>query len=287
VELKKTTYQKELVNKESWLTRDIQFTTFKVKDKQKAHFYSQLHLLVNSGFDIGASLNLLIEESEGKWLELLKSVLEKVIKGKLLSQALESNKHFTAYEYESLKIGEESGVIANVFLELATYYERKIELRRKFINVMMYPTMVVLVSAGVIIFMLRIVVPMFQDMFKRFNAELPGLTKFVIKASESVKIALPILLLVVLIIWCVNYFGKSSKWLAWQKEKILFSIPRLGRFFKKNLQGRFSQNMKLLLNSGTSLTRSLELTKNMLSNQHYEKAIEHTIQQVSEGTPLS
>lgn len=288
MELKQSTYQKTIESepKESWLTRDIQITPFKVKDKQKAQFYGQLNLLVRSGFDLGAAFNLLIEESKGKWQELLEEILNEVIQGKLLSSVLEENVHFTQHEAESLRIGEESGLIEEVFKELASFYDRKLALRRKFVSVMTYPIIVIVVSLLVIVFMLRIVVPMFEDMFTRFNAELPGLTKFVINASEAMKVIFPILLISVLILWLVNRFGKSIHWLVWQKERLLFSIPRLGSFIKKNLQGRFSQNMKLLLNSGTPLTKSLELTKNMLGNKHYEKALTQVISQVSEGKQL-
>jgi len=282
----KTKNLKAELSAEKWWNKDIQLTKFKVKDKFKAQWYSQLQLLVQSGFDLGASLELLKNEASGKWKEQQEIIFSLVVKGQLLSEVLSESTYFSAYESESIKIGEESGRIQEVLYELGKFYERKIELRRKFINVMMYPVIIVLVSIAVIAFMLRIVVPMFQDMFKRFDAELPSLTKFVIRASEWTGVLLPFLILIIPIAWFVIRYFKNNKRITLIKEKIIFKIPKLGSFTKKNLQARFCQNMKLLLGTGTNLTKSLRLTKNMLNNEHYNHNLDNVLIQIEEGGEL-
>ncbi len=253
---------------------------------EKEYFYSQLDLLIRSGFDLRSSLELLIEESTGKWKDLVQEIYEKVVEGKLLSKVLEESSHFTVYEYESLKIGEESGIIEDIFKELSMFYQRKIELRRKFIGVMMYPVIVLLVSLGVVYFMLNVVVPMFEDMFKRFDSELPALTKFVINLSDAFGAAAPWLALTVIGFIAANYFLKKNENYQFMKERFLFSIPYFGNFAKMNYQSRFCQNMRLLLSAHTPLVHALQLTSNMLSNIHYQRGISGVIEKVSIGQPL-
>lgn len=271
---------------ESWLTKDIAILPFKVNEKRKEYFYSQLDLLIRSGFDLRSSLELLIEEATGKWKEVVKEVYKKVVEGKLLSEVLSENKHFTSYEFESLKIGEESGIIEDIFRELGLFYQRKIELRRKFIGVMLYPVIVLLVSFAVVYFMLNVVVPMFEDMFQRFDSELPGLTKFVIGLSDSFEKAIPWLMLVSIGLVILNYVLRKNTEYAFLKERLIFGIPLFGNFAKMNYQSRFCQNMRLLLTAHTPLVHALQLTSNMLSNVHYERGIKEVIQKVSVGDPL-
>ena len=76
-------------------------------DKRKEEFYSELVILITSGLDFKASLDILIkEQSNLKLKELFKVIADKILHGSSLSEAIDNDKNFSIYEYFSLKIGE-------------------------------------------------------------------------------------------------------------------------------------------------------------------------------------
>jgi type II secretory pathway component PulF len=113
--------------------------------------------------------------------------LNDVVNGKSFSESLLASKSFSEYEFYSLQIGEETGTTAQVCQELGVFYERKNEQKRIIIAALTYPAIVMSTAIAVVVFMLSYVVPMFQDIFKQNNVELPMLTKMIIELSIFTK----------------------------------------------------------------------------------------------------
>ena len=101
--------------------------------------------------------------------------------------AVKKQKPFSEYEYYALKIGEETGTLSQVTEQLGAYFARKNEQRRNLISVLTYPVIILSTAVLVVVFMLRFVVPMFQDIFKQQKVELPGITKLIISASDFLR----------------------------------------------------------------------------------------------------
>ena len=70
---------------------------------------------------------------------------------------MQHSKEFTAYEYYSVQIGEETGKLNTVLRELSLYYKAKIKLRRQLISALTYPAVVLTTSFGAIFFMLNFI----------------------------------------------------------------------------------------------------------------------------------
>src|SRR5690554_2074520 len=158
-------------------------------DKQKEDFYREFSTLINSGIDFNQALKILIEQQKSKHIKaVLIKINEDVVKGKSLFEAIQSHKHFTPYEYYSIKIGEDSRRLPEVFKQLQKYFSRKISMRRQIISVLAYPAFVMLITFAVLYFMLNFVVPMFSSVFQQFGKELPAITQFVVRLSDNFNI---------------------------------------------------------------------------------------------------
>ena len=116
--------------------------------------------------------------------EMMATISRAVIEGNRFSEACRSTEKFSDYEYYTLQIGEESGTLNKVLEDLADFYARKIKQRRTLISSMSYPIVILITALGAVFFMLRFMVPMFEDVFKRVGGDLPGITKIVIKLSD-------------------------------------------------------------------------------------------------------
>ncbi|MBS1635863.1 MAG: type II secretion system F family protein [Bacteroidetes bacterium] len=269
------------------LNKDIQLFGGGFNDKKKERFYSELTILFSSGLDIKTILELIeAEQKKEKEKELFRTIKNDVLKGSTLSDALRSTGKFTDYEYHSVKIGEETGKLTEVLVELCDYFNRKIKQKRQIVSALTYPVIVVSFAFLITIMMLKYLVPLFGDIFARFNAELPTLTKYTIKASNVVnQYALYVLLFFALIGFFI-YRNKQKPWFRKHASRLLLRLPIVGSFIQKVYITRFCQTMGLLISARTNLIDALQLTKNMLSFYPIEETIGPITEQIMKGKPF-
>lgn len=256
-------------------------------DKLKEAFYTEFGTLTDSGIDMRRSLQLIIEEQEKKSVKaIIESLLEKVISGSSLSEAMEQSNQFTVYEYQSVRIGEETGRMVHVLQSLAQFYGDKVKLRRQMIGVFTYPVFVLLITFGVLYFMLSYVVPMFKDVFKQFGQELPALTQKVVWLSEHFGGFMFYFLIIAVSGGTYLYLQRKEIWYRKYSTKIMLKIPIFGPLLRKVYTARFCQSMSLLLQAKTPLVRSLDLVEQMIGFYPMEEMIRHAKNEIVLGNPL-
>jgi type IV pilus assembly protein PilC len=270
-----------------YLNQDIKVFTKRLSDKKKERFYSELFILFSAGVDIKSSLDLICEQQTKQFdKNLIRNISDYVVKGDNLSDALRVSGQFSPYEYYSLKIGEESGRQQEILEELVKFYDGKVKQRRQFLSAVSYPAIIVFTAAGAIFFMLNFVVPMFADVFKRFNADLPYITKLVIAASSIVGRYFWLFLLLTLVLGLILYFQRKEEWLRKGSSGLLLQVPVLGKIFRKIYLARFCHSMNLLISSQTQLTTAVDLIKKMISFYPIESTMENVKRDLMNGIQL-
>ena len=169
------------------LKKDIVVLKKAFPNKIKEAFYTELSVLLTSGISLKEALELLKDtQKHKKTRDILGSITNNLVAGQSLSEAIAQEKAFTAYEMQSLKIGEETGHLTRITEQLGLFFQRKNEQRKQIVNALTYPGIIICTAVMVVIFMLKFVVPMFTDIFKQQNVELPAITKFVVGVSEFI-----------------------------------------------------------------------------------------------------
>ncbi|MBY8962531.1 type II secretion system F family protein [Flavobacterium sp. D11R37] len=257
-------------------------------NKKKQRFYLELSVLLNAGITIKEALSLITEsQKKEKDKLLIKGVEKEVINGKPFSEALYNTKQFSEYEYFSLKIGEETGTTARISKELGEFYERKNEQKRVVVSALTYPSIVLSTAILVIIFMLSYVVPMFEDIFKQNNMELPFLTKIIVELSAIVKSSGPALLLFsVIIFFAVKYFSKKYAFKKFLHE-FLLKVPVAGSFISKVNLAQFTQAVALLTASKVPLLNSIQMVHKMTGFVPLKEALNQVERKILKGESLS
>ncbi len=273
--------------KKSFLQREISFGGGAWNDGKKEQFYSSIHTLLDAGLDLYSTLEIVRNEEQKKKIKTeLEAIQNQVGAGMTLSEALATNKHFSSYETQSLKLGEESADVITVLEQLIRYYKNRIAIRKLTVRVLAYPTFVFGVSAGVIWFMMTFVVPVFADVFARFDAEIPALTAWVISASGSVAKNTPWVLLVVLALVVLAKTQQKKPLYRKVSSQVMRKLPWFGSLMNKIYLARFAQSMALLLKTGTPLVRAIGHTKNMISYYPMEVALEQFTGRIQNGEQL-
>lgn len=270
-----------------FLNRDIAFGKKGLKDQKKEQFYSELNILLTSGTDVRTAMDIIVaEQTKKKERSIFESLTNRVLEGVSLSEAMENSGEFTAYEYYSIRIGEESGKLNDVLKDLSVYFSKKIKQKKQFTSALTYPSLVLITAVSAVIFMMNFVVPMFADVFKRFKGDLPAITKAVVKLSNVFSEYLGIVILILLSIILIQYFVRKKNWYRNFSSKLLLKIPMIGVLVQKIYLARFCQSMALLIGSKTPMLRAIQLIKNMITFYPYQQALSVIENDILYGKPL-
>lgn len=273
---------------ESLLKKEITLFGESFNNKKKQAFYLELAVLLKAGVSFKEGLSLIIESlKKNADKDLIQTILNDVVNGKPFSEALLKSKSFTEYEYYSIQIGEETGTTAQVCQELGYFFERKNEQKRIIIAALTYPSIVLSTAVLVVVFMLSYVVPMFQDIFKQNNMELPFLTQLIVKLSVWTKTyGLYFFLGIFLFIFSTQFFKENYKYKK-ALHYFLVRIPILGPFMIKVYLAQFTQAVTLLTTAKVPLLNSIQMVKKMIRFIPLQEALEQVENSILKGNSLS
>lgn len=284
-----STYKTEKTEKKDFKfdTNQIQFSK-KFTDKKKEVFYRELGMLLKSGVDFKKALEIMSNQSTNKFeKEIILEIKAKVVEGRSIYESMRETKQFSAYEYYSVQIGEETRKLEDVLIELQKYFNRKVQMKRQIVSILTYPAIVLSVTFLVLYFMLNKVVPMFSSVFKQFGSELPKSTQVIIKISNHSGLIFGVLFSLIILLIVLHFTLKEKLSYRAFTTKMVLKIPYFGNLIQKIYISRFCQSMKLLITSKTTLLNSLSLTSKMMSFYPIEIAIEEVKEDITRGMSLS
>lgn len=256
-------------------------------NKRKEDFYGELAILLKAGVQLREALNLLKEnQKKEKFQEFYGQMVMKLDKGSSFSELLKSRKEFTEYEFYSVQIGEESGNLPTIFFELASFFKQKNEQRRNLVNALTYPMIILSTAVLVVVFMLRMVVPMFEDIFKQNGVELPTITQWIITASNFIKSYGLLVLLAITSLVLLRKPLLKRKGVKRRRDYLLLRVPYLGNFVRSVYLTQFTQAVALLTSSKVPMLNSVQMVKRMIDFVPLQDALSTMEAKIMKGVAL-
>ena len=271
-------------NIQNILTQEITLFGSSFGNKKKEAFYIELSVLLKAGLTLKDALSLIKEEQNKRAdKELIHQLLEDLIAGKNFSESVKKQQHFSEYEFYSLQIGERTGTLTKVFEELGAFYQRKNQQRRTIVGALSYPIIVLLTAFLAIGFMLKFVVPMFENIFKQNKTELPWLTKVIISASDIFEQYFLTAIVVVLGVFVLFRLSRKKVWYKRVKSAFWLRVPFVGEFIRKVRIAQFTQAINLLTSAKVPLLNGIQLTKKMIDYYPLQVGLEKVEQDILKG----
>ncbi len=270
------------------LNRDISFGSGQLSDKKKEYLYLELSTLLQAGVNLKSSFELVMadDQHKGKDKALFQDVQDAVLGGTTFSQALQQSGRFSLYEVFSLQIGEETGKLIEVLQDLAKYYQAKIKQRRKIISALTYPCIVMATSLGAVVFMLKYIVPMFGDVFKRFGGHLPWVTEQIIRISQGMeRYFLPFFLVIAVIVGALYSLRKGVQFRR-VASAVVLRLPVVGSLVQKIYLARLCNSLRLLISARLPLLRAIALIRQMISFYPLEHSLSQVEEDIMQGKSL-
>jgi len=261
------------------LNKDIQLFGSSLGMKQRESLYADLEVLLSSGLDIQRALQLMENSRKKKEKEILGKVRETIVGGASFSESLNKSGQFSDYEIFSIQIGEESGQLLPVLRELSDFYNKSIKYRQQLISALSYPVFVIGFAFFVIYFLLKYLVPLFSDVYNKFDGELPVITQKIVALSNWIGNYSGYLFIGAAVVLGLLYLQRKQTWFRKLSTSLLLRVPIFGPIVRHIYLSRFCQSMYLLLNARVPLLKALDLVSQMISFY----PIEHSLTQAQRG----
>jgi len=261
----------------------------KISNREFIEFNKTFSLMLLSKLSLVQALEIIVLQTKNEKLkEIIKNSLRDVKSGQSLSKSFSKYPElFSEIYIANLKVGEETGQIDVVISEYSEYLENISNLKRKVVQALRYPVLVLLVSFGVISFMVFFLIPTFQTLFTSSKFTLPALTEMIMAFSFFAKDNSIIILLVICSIALLLINSKQIHFLNSLLEKMLVKSPLISKVYIKNIVARFSLSLAYLLRSKVSLLEALKISKNITPNKLFRNEIDLIIKKLSKGESFS
>lgn len=265
------------------------FRKEKLSSAELALLTRQLATLLASGIPIDESLKGVALQAEKELVrQIIIGVRSKVLEGYALAQAMEEYPlAFPELYCKTLAAGEQTGNLDSVLEKLADYTESQQKIRQKVQQALIYPILMILVSTGIIGFLLAFVVPKIIEVFSSSGQTLPIMTLILIKISNFVgAYGLYILTLVILLIFALKRSLKNPKFrLYW--DKMVLKMPVASYLVQSVNVARYIHTFAILFAAGVSVLETMRVSASVVSNMVMKSAFDVACIQVKEGTNIS
>ncbi len=274
----------------SWSSFNVDFTRSSAKklgDKWKEWFFSELNTLSQAGVDIRYALEIIKTECKKRVeVQALSVIHKRLVNGDAISHALKQTQAFSELDFGVIRVGEETGKLEEALQFLAGYYANKIKQRRMLVSSLSYPVLVFITALMAVTFMLKVIVPMFEDFFARLHGELPALTQLVIRISNNFSTIFGSLLVAFVTLFLFYRQFRNRLWFRKRSSALLLKLPFVGSIVQKTYLVRFSQLMHLTLGAKVPVMEAIDLIKGVVPFYPFEVAMEGIQKGIMAGKPL-
>ena len=262
----------------------------RVRPRDVAQMTRQLAALLRAGVPLLQALRMLSRSLPSATLTaIIQTVQHDVESGQALHTALAKHPaQFSGLYLSMVQAGESAGILDSLMERLASTLEKNEALRSRVRSALMYPCAVMIVATAVLVMILVFVVPVFQDVFKSFGADLPWPTQIVVALSEGLSHAGPLVLVAALLgAWLGPRLTRTeSAFQLWLNRRLL-QMPLIGRLIQTAVVARWTQTLSALLAAGVPLAEALGPVAQACDHRVFERATMQIQRQVAQGSSLS
>ncbi len=261
----------------------------KITPKDIAIFSRQLATMLEAGVPLVQSFDIIAKGHENPAMQkMLLGIKADIEGGDTLAEALGKQPlYFDELFCNLVEAGEKAGVLETLLDKIATYKEKTESLKGKIKKALTYPTAVIVTAFIVTAILLIFVVPVFDDLFKSFGAELPAFTQFVIGISTWMQEWWWVFFGgIIAAFYLFIYVKKRSRAFNHFLDKALLKIPIIGMIIHKATIARFTRTLSTMSAAGVPLVEALPSVAGASGNIVYEDAIMKMREDVATGQQL-
>ncbi len=256
---------------------------------EKMVFARHLSAMIKAGLPFDRGLRVLAAQSKSpRFRQTLAEIEQKIRSGRTFSDSLsEYPDIFPELFISMVRVGEATGKLEEVLLNLSIQMGKDYELRSRVRGAMIYPAVIISLMVAIGILMMIMVVPKLSSAFQEMNLTLPVTTQIVIGASQFLSnhlfLGLVLVALVVILtrILIRTESGKRSL------DLLFLNLPVISDLSRKLNSALFARNLSLTIDAGVPINQALKIVANTLSNSLFRQSLLVVADGIQKGESMS
>jgi len=265
------------------------FLRGRVRNSDISAFNRQLADLISAGIPLVKALAIIVNQTPSENLrEIISTVSGDVQGGDTLASAL--SKHpavFSKLYCAMVRAGETGGMLDSILERLADFSEMEDEIRNKIKSAMIYPVVMIVAGLTAITILMTVVIPKIMSIFKDMDQALPVPTQILISVMNFLGNRWYLIIGGALLgCGAIYQFLQTEEGRAfWHRTQL--RIPILGDVILKREIARFARTLGSLLKNGVSILSSLEITREVMSNNLVQEEILKVAENITQGSGIA
>ena len=251
-------------------------------------FSQELLALLEAGLHLNEALTtLLAKEEQPAARQLLRQLCDELAKGRGFSDVLaEYPRRFSPVYVAIVRLAERTGDLPRALARFITYQRQFDNIRKKLVATCIYPALLLLVGAGVTLFLLAYVVPRFSLVYASAGREMPVASAWLLQVGSFIHqqgwlLAGACVAVSALVVY---WAGSRGGWSA--LGEALLRLPGIAPRAREFRLARFYRAVGLLLAAGIALPRALGMVTGLLDPAQRQR-LAQVRNMIEQGLPLS
>jgi type IV pilus assembly protein PilC len=282
---------------------ELDLVTFKQKDlgsdlfgknkigrRDLINFSFYLEQLTRAGIPILEGLaDLRDGEENPTFRDIVTGVIEAIEGGNTFSEALgHYPKVFDDVFVSLIKVGERSGKMSEVLVDITETLKWQDELLAKAKKIMTYPAVIGSLVLSVILFMMIFIVPDIMQAIVGLGGKIPFETRALMATSNFLVNYWYLVIIVPFATFSIlGFYYRTSSRARFKMDGMFLKVWLIGPVNEKIKVSRFARYFALMFASGITVLDAINLSKSVVSNAVLEDGIDRAWQQISEGGSIS
>jgi len=257
----------------------------RVRSREITVFSRQLASLLRAGVPILSAINIIAEQTENANLKKVLYDIHDAVKegGNLSSGLMQYPRIFSPLYIAMVRTGENSGALPEALLRISDYRTKEDEIYSRLRMALAYPALMGAVGVATIIFMLVFVMPRLMGIFVNMGQDLPLPTRLLISISGGLRKWWWAIIVVLAIAASLVKAQDRSKAGRIYFSVLKLSIPIFGKLTLKAELSRFSRTLALLVESGISILKAIEISIPVLENEVIKNQLAQSYKDLEQG----
>lgn len=255
---------------------------------ERSYLFDDLAMMLKSGISIQSSISLVLSNASQKaYRQILAQILSMVDEGKPLWQSLDAVGVFSPYSVSLVRIGEETGRLAENLELIAAHEDKQRHLNAKIKSAISYPlfvfTLTILIAIGAVWF----IFPRLSEVFHSLNVKLPPITRALITIGDVMRAHGLVIVCVFalasgVLVYGLFFFKPTQKF----GDMLVLHIPGLKTLVKQVEIERFGFLLGTLLDSGLPINTALESLQRISRIHAYKRMYAAIATDINNGLSL-
>jgi type IV pilus assembly protein PilC len=258
----------------SWKERNLSSMS-KVKRIDLIIFSRQMATFIRAGIPIIDGIRVFREQTRSSlFRRTLDEVTALLESGEPLSGALAQHPRvFSELYIDMVVAAEATGELDGILEQLAKYMEKSEATSRQMRQAMLYPSLVLGLSAVVIFILMVVVLPSFVNLFADFDADLPLPTQILLSLGDFGGkyglIAGGVFVMLLTGLFLIRNMPPIKRF----RQRLVLRLPVVGKIVKLGIETRFSRTLSILHKAGVPISQSFEIASTGTGNYIYQRRL--------------